>query len=198
MEMTANFWSPSAGSGGDWRSSAAGACAPGRHLRPGAGARRPAGIHRGGHDRRAAVRQRRHLWPPRHRRRPWTSAALVNAHLFGNAVVQNTSGDGANAPPPACPWCWPACWPPKTPRKAWPSLEKAPRRPRSSPSASRCRAAPSCIRSTTTGPSSIAAAHSSPCCCHAGPAGTVTGRRRRRLPMAAEATTPCWSACAGW
>ena len=29
--------------------------------------------------------------------------ALVNAHLFGNAVVQNTDGDGANAPPTSMP-----------------------------------------------------------------------------------------------
>jgi general secretion pathway protein C len=28
---------------------------------------------------------------------------LVNAHLFGNAVVQNSSGDGANAPPSSMP-----------------------------------------------------------------------------------------------
>ena len=34
---------------------------------------------------------------------PLDIGGLVNAHLFGNAVVQNTSGDGANAPPSSMP-----------------------------------------------------------------------------------------------
>jgi general secretion pathway protein C len=35
--------------------------------------------------------------------RPLDIGGLVNAHLFGDAVVQNTSGDGANAPPSSMP-----------------------------------------------------------------------------------------------
>ena len=51
----------------------------------------------------AAVRRRRHLWPSAPPAPPLDIGGLVNAHLFGNAVVQNTGGDGANAPPSSMP-----------------------------------------------------------------------------------------------
>jgi hypothetical protein len=88
MEMTANFWNPSA-SGGDWRS--VGARTPGRDLHPGARRAQPrslVGISSRG--RQAATGGRPTATPGRYRR-------LVNAHLFGDAVKQK-NGDAANAP----------------------------------------------------------------------------------------------------
>jgi general secretion pathway protein C len=102
MEMTANIWSPSAGARGDWRSTAlarapqavtfilalalaaqlalivVGLSSRGRQTAPAPVAVAPA-------------------LPP------LDIGGLVNAHLFGNAVVQNNSGDGSNAPPSSMP-----------------------------------------------------------------------------------------------
>ncbi len=101
MEMTANLWSPSAGGGGDWRSTlmlrapqivtfvlalavaaqlaliVVGLTGRSRQPPPAATAMMPA--------------------VP-----PLDIGALVNAHLFGNAAVQAT-GDAANAPPSSMP-----------------------------------------------------------------------------------------------
>ena len=101
MEMTANLWSPSAGGGGDWRSTlllrapqivtfvlalavaaqlaliVVGLTGRSRQPPPAATAMLPA--------------------VP-----PLDIGALVNAHLFGNAAAQAT-GDAANAPPSSMP-----------------------------------------------------------------------------------------------
>src|SRR4051812_35689974 len=101
MEMTANTWM-SAGGGGDWRSMAlarapqvltfvlalalaaqlalivVGMTSRSRQTTPASVAVGPAAP-------------------------PLDIGGLVNAHLFGNAVVQNSSGDAANAPPSSMP-----------------------------------------------------------------------------------------------
>jgi general secretion pathway protein C len=100
--MVANIWSPSAGGGGDWRSAAlarapqvvtfllalaiaaqlalivVGMSGRSRQTAPASVAAAPAAP-------------------------PLDIGGLVNAHLFGNAVVQNNGGDGANAPPSSMP-----------------------------------------------------------------------------------------------
>jgi len=101
MEMTANIWSPSAGSGGDWRSTAL-ARAPQAvtFLLALALAAQLAFIVVGMSSRG------RQTAPPAQASVPPVPqldiGGLVNAHLFGNAVVQNT-GDSANAPPSSMP-----------------------------------------------------------------------------------------------
>lgn len=102
MEMTANFWSPSAGGGGDWRSNAL-ARAPqvATFILALALAAQLALIVVG-----ITSRSRQTAPPPVAAAPPAAQldiGGLVNAHLFGNAVVQNSSGDGANAPPSSMP-----------------------------------------------------------------------------------------------
>jgi len=102
MEMTANFWSPSAGGGGEWRSSAL-ARAPqiATFVLALALAAQLALIVVG-----IASRSRQTAPPPVANTQPVPQldiGGLVNAHLFGNAVVQNTNADGANAPPSSMP-----------------------------------------------------------------------------------------------
>src|SRR5215510_5207183 len=101
MEMTANIWSPSAGSGGDWRSQAL-ARAPQvvTFILALALAAQLALIVVG-----MTSRSRQTAPPPAASgpaAPPLDIGGLVNMHLFGNAVVQN-SGDGANAPPSSMP-----------------------------------------------------------------------------------------------
>jgi general secretion pathway protein C len=102
MEMTANIWGPSAGGGGDWRSNAL-ARAPQvvTFLLALALAAQLALIV-------VSITSRsRQTVPPSGATAPPVAqldiGGLVNAHLFGNAVVQNTNGDGANAPPSSMP-----------------------------------------------------------------------------------------------
>ncbi|HET9864420.1 MAG TPA: type II secretion system protein GspC [Steroidobacteraceae bacterium] len=102
MEMTANIWSPSAGGGGDWRSALL-ARAPQvvTFILALALAAQLALIVVS-----FAGRGRQTVPPPATATPPVPQldiAALVNAHLFGNAVVQNTNADGANAPPSSMP-----------------------------------------------------------------------------------------------
>jgi general secretion pathway protein C len=102
MEMAANIWSSSAGKAGEWRSMAlarapqivtfilalalaaqlafivVGLSSRSRQTTPPTGAAGPAA-------------------------QPLDIGGLVNAHLFGNAVVQNAAGDAANAPPSSMP-----------------------------------------------------------------------------------------------
>jgi general secretion pathway protein C len=102
MEMTAKLWSSSAGGGGDWRSSAL-ARAPQvvTFILALALAAQLALIVVG-----MTSRSRQTAPPPVAVAPPMPQldiGGLVNAHLFGDAVVQNTSGDGANAPPSSMP-----------------------------------------------------------------------------------------------
>src|SRR5262252_7582988 len=102
MEMAANFWSPNASGGGDWRSAAL-ARAPQvlTFVLALALAAQLAFIvvNLGSRSRQTAP-------PPALPSVPAPQldiAGLVNAHLFGNAVVQNSAGDAANAPPSSMP-----------------------------------------------------------------------------------------------
>ena len=100
--MTANIWSPSAGGGGDWRSHAL-ARAPQvvTFILALALAAQLALIVVG-----MTSRSRQTAPPPAATAPPVSQldiGGLVNAHLFGNAVVQNANGDGANAPPSSMP-----------------------------------------------------------------------------------------------
>jgi general secretion pathway protein C len=102
MEMTANIWSPSAGGGGNWRSAAL-ARAPQAvtFILALALAAQLAFIVVG-------LSSRSRQTPPPTAASgpaapPLDIGGLVNSHLFGNAVVQNTNGDGANAPPSSMP-----------------------------------------------------------------------------------------------
>src|SRR6187399_2406550 len=102
MEMTANIWGSSAGGGGDWRSNAL-ARAPQvvTFLLALALAAQLALIV-------VSITSRsRQTVPPSGATAPPIAqldiGGLVNAHLFGNAVVQNASGDAANAPPSSMP-----------------------------------------------------------------------------------------------
>src|SRR5262245_10728088 len=102
MEMTAKLWSTSAGGGGDWRSSAL-ARAPQivTFVLALALAAQLALIGVG-----ITSRSRQTAPPPVANTPPVPQldiGGLVNAHLFGNAVVQNTNTDGANAPPSSMP-----------------------------------------------------------------------------------------------
>jgi general secretion pathway protein C len=102
MEMTANIWSPSAGGGGDWRSAAL-ARAPQAvtFILALALAAQLAFIVVG-----MSSRSRQTAPPPvasAPPAPPLDIGGLVNAHLFGNAVMQNNNGDGANAPPSSMP-----------------------------------------------------------------------------------------------
>jgi general secretion pathway protein C len=102
MEMTANIWSPSAGGGGDWRSALL-ARAPQvvTFILALALAAQLALIVVG-----FTSRSRQTAPPPAGAATPVSQldiAGLVNAHLFGNAAVQTTNGDGANAPPSSMP-----------------------------------------------------------------------------------------------
>jgi general secretion pathway protein C len=101
MEMTANFWNPSASGGGDWRSSLL-ARAPQvlTFVLALALAAQLAFIVV------AMTSRSRQAAPPPQAALPPTPqldvGALVNAHLFGDAAVQ-ASGDAANAPPSSMP-----------------------------------------------------------------------------------------------
>jgi general secretion pathway protein C len=101
MEMTANFWNPSASGGGDWRSSLL-ARAPQvlTFVFALALAAQLAFIvvAMTGRSRQAPPPQVPVLPPPAQ----LDIGTLVNAHLFGNAAVQ-ASGDAANAPPSTMP-----------------------------------------------------------------------------------------------
>ena len=102
MEMTAKLWSPSAGGGGDWRSSAL-ARAPQivTFVLALALAAQLALIVVG------ITSRSRQTAPPSVANSPpmpqLDIGGLVNAHLFGNAVVQNSNPDAANAPPSSMP-----------------------------------------------------------------------------------------------
>ena len=102
MEMTANIWSPSGGGGGDWRATllgrapqivtfllALGLAAQLALIVVGLGSR----------SRQTAPQQVAALPAAP----PLDIGGLVNAHLFGDAAVQNNSGDAANAPPSSMP-----------------------------------------------------------------------------------------------
>jgi len=101
MEMTANFWNPSASGGGDWRSTLL-ARAPQilTFVLALALAAQLAFIvvAMTGRSRQAAPPPLAALPPPAQ----LDIGGLVNAHLFGNAAVQ-ASGDAANAPPSSMP-----------------------------------------------------------------------------------------------
>lgn len=102
MEMTANIWSPSADAGGGWRSAVL-ARAPQvvTFLLALALAAQLALIVVG-----ISSRSRQTAPPPVVAAPPAARldiGGLVNAHLFGNAVVQNTGGDASNAPPSSMP-----------------------------------------------------------------------------------------------
>src|SRR5688572_5083996 len=102
MEMTANIWSSSAVGGNDWRSVAL-ARAPQvvTFLLALALAAQLAFIVVG------ATGRSRQTPPPVANATPLAPpldiGGLVNAHLFGNAAVQNANGDAANAPPSSMP-----------------------------------------------------------------------------------------------
>jgi general secretion pathway protein C len=101
MEMTANIWSPSGSGGGDWRSTLL-ARAPQlvTFVLALALAAQLALIVVG-------LGSRSRQTPPPvvaiAATPPLDIGGLVNAHLFGDAVVQNTGGDAANAPPSSMP-----------------------------------------------------------------------------------------------
>jgi general secretion pathway protein C len=102
MEMAANIWSSSAGGGSDWRSAAL-ARAPQivTFILALGVAAQLAFIVVG-----LSTRSRQTAPPPVAAAPPGQTldiGALVNAHLFGNAVVQNTQGDAANAQPTSMP-----------------------------------------------------------------------------------------------
>jgi general secretion pathway protein C len=102
MEMTANTWSPSAGAGGDWRSTAL-ARAPQAvtFILALALAAQLALIVVG-----LSSRGRQSAPPPVAAAppvQPLDIGGLVNAHLFGNAAVQAASGDASNAPATSMP-----------------------------------------------------------------------------------------------
>src|SRR5689334_712527 len=101
MEMTANFWNPSASGGGDWRSTLL-ARAPQilTFVLALALAAQLAFIvvAMTSRSRQAALPPVAALPPPQQ----LDIGGLVTAHLFGNAAVQ-TSGDAANAPPSSMP-----------------------------------------------------------------------------------------------
>ncbi len=101
MEMTANFWSSSAGGGGDWRSVAL-ARAPQivTFLLALAVAAQLALIVVGFSSRSRQAAPAVAAAPPIP---PLDIGGLVSSHLFGNAAVTNTGGDGANAPPSSMP-----------------------------------------------------------------------------------------------
>ena len=101
MEMTANIWTPSGGGGGDWRSTllarapqivtfllALGLAAQLALIVVGLGSR----------SRQTVPTVTAPPAAP-----PLDIGGLVNAHLFGNAALQNNSGDAANAPPSSMP-----------------------------------------------------------------------------------------------
>jgi general secretion pathway protein C len=100
MEMTANFWNPSANGGGDWRSSLL-ARAPQilTFVLALALAAQLAFVV-------VAMTSRSRQAPPQVAAQPpppqLDVGGLVNAHLFGNAAVQ-ANGDAANAPPSSMP-----------------------------------------------------------------------------------------------
>lgn len=101
MEMAANIWSSSASAGSDWRSRVI-ARVPQivTFILALALAAQLALIVVG-----MSGRSRQTAPPPASAPAapPLDIGALVNAHLFGNAVVQNNGGDGANAPPSSMP-----------------------------------------------------------------------------------------------
>jgi general secretion pathway protein C len=101
MEMTANFWSSGASGGGDWRSVAL-ARAPQAvtFILALVLAAQLALIVVGMTGRNRQTAPPVASTPPAP---PLDIGGLVNAHLFGNAVIQNASGDGANAPPSSMP-----------------------------------------------------------------------------------------------
>jgi general secretion pathway protein C len=101
MEMTANLWTPSAGQGGDWRSTALSRAPQVLTfvLALGIAAQLALIV--------VKLTGRSRLAPPPAVNTlpaapPLDVASLVNAHLFGSAEVQAT-GDAANAPPSSMP-----------------------------------------------------------------------------------------------
>jgi len=101
MEMAANIWSSGAGGGGDWRSAAL-ARAPQivTILLVLALAVQAALIVVGFSSHARQTSPAVAMAPPA---QPLDVATLVNAHLFGDAVVKPNPGDGANAPPSSMP-----------------------------------------------------------------------------------------------
>ena len=101
MEMTAKLWSPGAGSGGDWRSAAL-LRAPQilTFVLALAVAAQLALIVVGLTSR---TRQAAPAAAPLAPVPPLDIGTLVNSHLFGNAAVQATAGDAANAPATSMP-----------------------------------------------------------------------------------------------
>jgi len=102
MEMAANIWSSGAGGGSDWRSNAL-ARAPQivTFILALGVAAQLAFIVVG-----LGTRSRQTAPPPVAAAPPIAAldiGGLVNAHLFGNAVVQNSNGDAANAQPTSMP-----------------------------------------------------------------------------------------------
>ena len=167
MEMTANIWSSSAGGGGDWRSVALSrapqivtfilALALAAQL-----AFIVVGISQPQPSDGAATCGRSAAAPP------LDIGGLVNAHLFGNAVVQNTNGDAANAPPSSMPLVLAGVLATEDPKEGMAIIGESAAAAKvvvgRSTGAGRRHC---CIRSTTTGPSSTATARSNPCCCPA-------------------------------
>jgi general secretion pathway protein C len=102
MEMTANFWSSSASGGGDWRSLALARAPQVATFILALGLAAQLALIVVG----MTGRNRQTAPPPLtvgQQVPPLDIGGLVNAHLFGNAVAQNTNGDGANAPPSSMP-----------------------------------------------------------------------------------------------
>jgi len=101
MEMAAKIWSSGAGGGGDWRASVL-ARAPQivTFLLALGLAAQLALVVVGLSSRSRQTKPSVAVAPPA---APLDVGSLVNAHLFGNAVVAKTAGDGANAPPSSMP-----------------------------------------------------------------------------------------------
>jgi len=102
MEMAANIWSSSAGGGGDWRSVALARAPQIVTFVLALALAAQLALFVVGLSGRGRQTAPSNVNPPP----PMPVldiGALVNAHLYGDAVVQNTGGDGANAPPTNAP-----------------------------------------------------------------------------------------------
>ena len=198
MEMTANFWNPSASGGGDWRSTLL-ARAPQvvTFVLALALAAQLAFIVVG-HDAAAAVRRRRHRSPPlpaaaaaRHRRTGQRTSVRQcgragQRRCRQRAAVQHAAGAGGRPGDRRSQG-----------RHGDHRRERA-RPRRSSPSVSRCPAARSCTRCTATAPSSIAAARSNRCILPRQTGGRHGAAAAAARGRAATATRPWSNACASW